>query len=410
MTEGRSLLLLSCSHHKESGGIFGRQHGRSFVEAISPTTRNRILEQRNEIRRMLRGGPPRLYNEDQKGGYRDERLPNRQLAIGRDFVGSETAAYLPANKRYVGRFFGRLASMAPNFWKDIPASIEVVFVSGLYGLILWDEPIQDYDCHFADYIDAIRRLKIKDFWGSTLSDALIEFLRIRSNAAPIRTVYDLLSESLYQSLFAWEKIQGAAVYHRIFKGVSGPDTLAALARILASGTSGFGAGTYKQEWRQLIGGEEPLDFGFESKLGHDPMATREGDVETIRNRLFKEQTWLNRLSEPLCEALVLAELSWRKVEDLPKYEWGGVVVSFIKPVERFLKDCFYFVGKETFGDVAARVRTDPGWQPIYLPIERANGLFIRAKHLERPAIIRSDVPIARSLAFEILRFAAQRNR
>jgi hypothetical protein len=360
---------------------------------------------------MLRGGPPRLYNEDQRGGYRDERSPNRQLANGRDFGGCETAAYLPAYKRYTGRFFDKLASMAPNFWEELPPSIEIIFVSGLYGLAFWDEAIQDYDCHFADYTDDNRPRKVSDLWGSTLSDALIEFVRIQSRSVPIRAVYDLLSERLYQDLFAWNRVQGSAIYHRIFKGVSGPDILAPLARILATNISSFGAGTYKEEWCKLPDGEEPLEFGFESKVGDDREATREGDIERTRNRLLKEQPWLNRLSAPLRERLVLAELSWRKVEGFPAYEWGGLVVSFVKPVESYLKDYFRLSGDETLGRVIPHVGADPDWQRSRLDLTRLNLLFRRGKHEEEdlPPITRSEVPTARSLVFEILRFATWRN-
>jgi hypothetical protein len=359
---------------------------------------------------MLGGGPPRLYNEDQKGGYRDEHSPNRQLVEGPEFGGSNLAAYMPACERYAGRFFGQLSLMAPKFWRVLPPTVETVFVSALYGLVLWDEPIQNYDCHFADYTDDFRQSRVREVWGETLSDALIEFLRGQSRSDPITTVYDLLSESLYQSLFAWEKIQGAPVFHRIFKGIAGPNTLVALARVLARDISGFGAKTYTQGWHEFSDGGERLEFGLERKIGDDPIAMREGDVERIRNQLLKEQLWMNRLSEPLSEALVLAELSWRKVKDLPKYEWGGVAVSFVKPVERFLKDYFRLVGKETLGDVMASARADSAWRQMYVPLQQLNDLFIRAKHLEPPPITHRDVPGVRSLAFEILRFATQRNR
>jgi hypothetical protein len=159
--------------------------------------------------------------------------------------------------------------------------------------VLWDEPIQDYDCHFADHTED-RQLKVKDLWGDTLSDTLMEFLRVQPRSAPIKTVYDLLSESLYQSLFKWERIQNAAVYHRIFQGVSGPDILDPLTRVLATKISGFTNGTYGKGW-QPRGDEDQVEFGFESKVGEDALATREGDFERVRKHLLKQKPWLKSL-------------------------------------------------------------------------------------------------------------------
>jgi hypothetical protein len=352
---------------------------------------------------MLRGGPPRLYNEDQKGGYRDERLSNRQLRHGEDFGGSETASYLPAHQRYAGRFFEHLTSLVPSFWNELPTTVEIVFVSALYGILYWDEATQDYDCHFADYTDDLRRRRVKDIWADTLTAALSEFLRQETHSQrPITTVYDLLSESAYQASFAWEKIQGAAVYHRVFKDVAGPDVLTRLAQVLAEGINGFAERTYRQGWYRV--GDNAEGFGLESTVGEDRFATREGDVDKVRGQLAAQQPWLNRLPKPLSEAIVLAEASWRKVQDLPIYEWGGVAVSFIKPVERQLKDVRHLKGRETLGDVLHDIRSARGWTAIYPQVQQLNDLFIRGKHLAEPALSRAEVPTVRYLAFEILRF------
>ncbi len=416
MSEGRSLLLLSCSNHKDPGPpTLGPHSGRSFPQILPRAARNRILYQRDEIRQMLRGGPPRLYNEDMRGGYRDDYAPNRKLANGGDFGGSEAGAYLQAYNRYTGKFFGRLVEMAPHFWEDLPkTTIEIIFVSGLYGLVFWDELIQNYDCHFADYSDDTRRRKVKDFWGEILSQALIEYLRMmQSRSVPITTVYDLLSERLYQDLFAWDKIRGVAVLHRIFRGVAGQDILDPLARTLATNISRFGSGEYTQGWDELADDKETPQFGFELKVDDDRTATREGDPERIRKLLLKEQEWLNELSTPLVDAIVRAELSWRKVEDFPNYEWGGLVVSFANPVEKYLKDRLGLVGKETLGQVIEYIRkTHPKWRRTLLKdLEELNSLFIRGKRREpTPITNRSEVSDFRCLTFKIVRAAMSQTR
>jgi hypothetical protein len=285
MSEDRALLLLSCSNRKASGGTSAWEGGRFFPDELSTNRGGGILDRRNKIQRMLRAGPPRLYDKDRNGGYRDESPPNFYLASGRDFGDVEPALYRLAYERYTGRFFGMLERLAPNFWKQLPSSIEILFLSGLYGLEFWDESIQDYDCHFADYSDPenVPKSRVSTHWGDELSDALIEFLQRQPRSAPIRVVYDLLSEELYQSLFDWKKIQGvAAVYHRIFKERAGPDILIPLARILATNVAGFGDGTHKDGWHSLTDREGPLEFGFECAIGRDPAATREGEVERPR--------------------------------------------------------------------------------------------------------------------------------
>jgi hypothetical protein len=104
-----ALLLLSCSNHKRAEGqkAYGEFEGRAIARYLTPSRREQLLARRNEIRRLLAGGPPRIYNEDQKGGFRDERPCNLNISEGLDFGGldSGAAVYLPAFQRYSGRFF-----------------------------------------------------------------------------------------------------------------------------------------------------------------------------------------------------------------------------------------------------------------------------------------------------------------
>jgi hypothetical protein len=136
----RTLLLLSCSHQKTEDGqrSLGGLMSRSIGQLLPPVTGQQLLENRDAVRKRLAGGPPRIYNEDQKGGFRDERRSNRRLRRGPDFGGddSQLPVYLPAYARYVGRFFTRLLDINPSFWSEVPTDVEIVFVSALYGLVL----------------------------------------------------------------------------------------------------------------------------------------------------------------------------------------------------------------------------------------------------------------------------------
>jgi len=155
-TKTRVLLLLSCSHRKQPRGLALRQPAPAIANYL-PNTRGELLNCRRQVFDLLKGRSSRLYDEEQKGGYRDEHGPNRKLCDGLEFGGQPepSALYLPAYERYAGRFFEMLTEESPEFWNKIRESpAEVLFVSALYGLILWDEPIQDYDCHVSDRVAA----------------------------------------------------------------------------------------------------------------------------------------------------------------------------------------------------------------------------------------------------------------
>src|SRR5689334_20254085 len=200
----KTLLLLSCSRDKRSGGGPYDISTRNIPRNLSRTGRA-LLAKRQEIASMLRHdkGYSRLYNKDQKGGFRDERECNCKLKIGPDLGGEEAGGfYLPAHERYSGRFFSRLNSENPDFWESLShAQMEVMFVSGLYGLLYWDELIQEYDCHFDDHLKGDKRGTLGAMWKATLTSALSEMARESESQGAGLAVFDLLSEFTYQNAF-----------------------------------------------------------------------------------------------------------------------------------------------------------------------------------------------------------------
>jgi hypothetical protein len=215
----------------------------------------------------------RLYDKDQKGGFRDERECNRNLKLGADFGGKETGGlYLPAHERYSGRFFSRLHSENPGFWQNLlNPGIDVLFVSGLYGLAYWNELIQDYDCHFNDYTSDAEPRAVAKIWLGSLTASLFELIGVYKSSSERIKVFDLLSEEAYQRVFDWNKVHGsgACVYHRVFKTIAGPDMLPALAVILAQEFPRFLARReFKRgEWYPLHTEESTVEYGFELPIG-----------------------------------------------------------------------------------------------------------------------------------------------
>lgn len=167
-TMSRTLILLSDSNDKRLGGKFtySARHLCSNKGFLSSGKRNQLLQRREEVLRMLQGGPPRLYDK-KEGIFRDLRERNRHLVKGLDLASNKHGipnkkVYRPAHQRFSGRFFVSLEDVREDFWSDVEDKrdeIEVLFVSALYGLLLWDELTQDYDCYVADYLPRISSLK-----------------------------------------------------------------------------------------------------------------------------------------------------------------------------------------------------------------------------------------------------------
>ena len=109
----RTIILLSCSYRKRPGGAVFDTQVRSLPTFLERNGRT-LREKRLRIAAMLRGesGRVRLYNGDQRGGFRDEQACNQELRFGADLGGHGEARYLPAHQRYMGRFFSGLSQEA----------------------------------------------------------------------------------------------------------------------------------------------------------------------------------------------------------------------------------------------------------------------------------------------------------
>lgn len=338
----RTIILLSCSRDKLPGGkSFDASSRRISSTSALPHLSNALTAQRRRIFSLLRGRQGRLYDEDQRGGFRDLRSSNRELSAGPDFgdAGKQKGLYQPAFKRYQGRFFVELSQRCPTFWEKLRKEpVEILFVSGLYGLLLWDEMIQDYDCHLADYVDPSEpRQTVAKLWRSQLTDIFRDFLEgERRQGRPVRHIYDMLSEEIYQSVFDWEQINNVAgirAHHRLFRPMTEKDALPYVAAALADQLQRFCEGPERFEdgkWYPCPAGDRPpAEFSFEPLV--------RSDSERAVMALCYQFPVLVSLRQDLLDELALAEDFWRKGQS----SWNGddfgiFAVAYGKCLEHWL--------------------------------------------------------------------------
>ena len=100
----RMLFLTNCSLTKARGG--GPEYDeREAMTAVLPSPlKGRLLERRAKVLQYLGSSPEFTWQGRPVSGLEF----NRDLASGKDFGGSRTCAYLPALRRYEGRFFQAL--------------------------------------------------------------------------------------------------------------------------------------------------------------------------------------------------------------------------------------------------------------------------------------------------------------
>jgi hypothetical protein len=364
---------------------------------------------------MLQGDTTRLYNEEQKGGYRDQRRCNQRLLGGPDFggVASGSKAFLPAHRRYTGRFFTTIERAAPDFWSTISAyPIEVIFVSGLYGLMLYDEQVQNYDCYPGDHTVERRPQTVAEIWGDTLTDTICAFVaqqNRQSGTGKIRYVYDLLSEETFQRVFDWKRIASSCgpVYHRVFMSCSGPDVLPRIASIMTGHLANFceGPTQFQPHTLYTVPGESPpVHFAFEYPIGAMPYADREGESKGIRKQLSMEYPDLEKFFPFSLEQLALAEHSLRKTSSLKMFDYGVLIVSFAKSVEHVLRTvCPSPVrpDKRTFGQLVGELKERRIWSHLWRHLDELHELRDSGAHSAK-MLTPSDLDRGKHLTHDIL--------
>ncbi len=155
------LLLIPCCGSKVSGGIIGKQ-GRKVEDTLDESSRKRLRVLRKEVAGSFG------FNFD------DEKLP--------------------AFKRYSGNLYGKISD---GTWKILSqdSDLELAIISALYGVILWDEYIINYNVAMGDNIYAGR--KLNTWWRQHgLADIVASFIARKK----VRRVRSFLSGDYRQAV------------------------------------------------------------------------------------------------------------------------------------------------------------------------------------------------------------------
>jgi hypothetical protein len=195
----KTLFVTICSNNKKKGGSAGYDEKRSILSCVSGPMRRELLAGRARVLGLIKRG-----GKDRDGKRISEKPHNRELVKGPDFGGSDTGArYLPAAERYAGSFF---AQFGPDVGLLYSGSASVVIMSGLYGLALADEPVQDNSCHLNDHPT------IREVW--TARDLMTEAILSLISERKIERVLDFTSLHSYRYVLDWRRIRA-----RLPKGV-----------------------------------------------------------------------------------------------------------------------------------------------------------------------------------------------
>jgi hypothetical protein len=176
-----NVFITTCSKNKIDGGKPYSYYGwRNERRAPLLLVRARILE-------MMREG-------ELKSGL---RLP----VAGPDFGGrDEDGQYLPARKRYSeGSFMGGLLASKRKL-SEWHRSNQLYFVSAIYGLANYEEPIQNYDLRLQPCLQALWIERGK------LANILLQDLRDLKQTC---NIIDCCGDEGYSGLIQWELLTGA---------------------------------------------------------------------------------------------------------------------------------------------------------------------------------------------------------
>jgi hypothetical protein len=286
------LILAICSLNKQPGGAGEYAMQDSIASRLPVDITDGLIKTRRRIKQEI----IQANTIDWQGVRVAELAFNRNLLDGPDFGGHEgSAQYLPALYRYDGRFFQTLGEDGKH--KVSLSKHHVLFLSGLYGLLMPMEPIQLYSCPL--------KPRVAELWTgeNILTRVCVSYLR----AHGITRVVDLTALAAYRNLINWavvSKETKVKVLHCFFDMAAGADALIPFGHLA----------------KNFL-----LEASEEELLNLEPETRRDGI-------LFREvQVTLPGLPEEL-QVIQLAERELRLLESYP-VELASEVLSGGQPRE-----------------------------------------------------------------------------
>jgi len=218
----RILIIGICSRTKDiNPGESCYPPNRGVVRFLSEGKSEFLCLKRSELKHDLNDV---LWG---KTKFVSELSMNKNLVDGPDFAGNAVGRYLPALQRYQGKFFLQGLGGSEVAMRTVYGSgHHFLILSGLYGLVTPDEPIQLYTCPVE-----IESVEIQTFWRKI--DALTRILLDYIQQNNIKRVFDLTGRQIYRDLINWDNIRrkGVSVLHCHFEEAEGDPALADLGRI-----------------------------------------------------------------------------------------------------------------------------------------------------------------------------------
>jgi hypothetical protein len=204
----RTVVLIPESTRKAKGGGPARAHAPGFEDSLPRDARRRLTLLQEQVRKAAPDSVPRA----------DE--------------------FLPAFQRYRGNMYRAIGDDA---WAGRIEGVEVLIVSGLYGVVASRDPIVAYDVSMAEPVERLG--KLNRWWRD---HGLPSILHEYFEAVHPPDVVDLLSLEYREAVEGYASgLRGIAVRTIDFRGLgrgSQPRRGRKVAEILTTGTLTTGSG------------------------------------------------------------------------------------------------------------------------------------------------------------------------
>lgn len=196
----RVLIFIPCSGSKESGGITEYSTTSSIINYLTSSSEEHLLSLRRKLFEYF------------------------SISFGQDvgYPNDGTIKYMEAYKRYTGKRSHIYPKICSSSWEKIgeTQNLDLVIVSALYGLLRYDEPIQDYNVMMSGKRGKTGRQTLKTWWrNSGLCAILKDYIYENS----ISEVHNVLSNDYNEALLGcFMNMEIKYEYHNEFsKYISG---------------------------------------------------------------------------------------------------------------------------------------------------------------------------------------------